>query len=368
MSEITPESWLVSGGRSRIPGQPLNPPPVLASNFYLPAERVYSRGEGTETVDALETLIGGLEGGQALAFSSGMASVAAVFNRLPVGSILAIPTDPYHAVAGLAREGEEQGRWTVIRIETADTDAWIEAVGVADLVWLESPANPLIDVADLPAICAARRKQGTLVAVDSTFATPLLQQPLALGADIVMHAATKFIGGHSDLLAGLLVTGDDGLYDELHYRRRISGGTVGAMEAYLATRGARTLALRMERAQVNAMELARRLESHSQIMRVRYPGLESHGTHDHAKKFMDGYGAMMSFETTGTGDRASKVCERVELINHATSLGGIESTMERRSVITGQETIPPTLIRFSVGCEDVEDLWTDLDQALRGSM
>lgn len=364
MHDLSPESWLVSGGRSRTPGQPLNSPPVLASNFYLPADRVYSRGEGTETTHALEDLIGGLEGGQALAFASGMAAVAAVFHGLAVGSVLAVPKDPYHGVAGLAGEGEEQGRWTVLRIDTADTQSWIEAVGVADLVWIESPANPFITVADLPAICAAPRKEGTLVVIDSTFATPLLQQPLTMGADIVMHAATKFIGGHSDLLAGLLIMDNDDLYDDLHERRRISGGIVGAMEAFLATRGARTLALRMERAQENAMDLAVRLEAHPEVARVRYPGLESHDTHDVARKFMKGYGAMMSFETTGSGERASAVCERTALINHATSLGGIESTMERRAVIAGQENIPPTLIRFSVGCEDVEDLWTDLYQAL----
>jgi len=136
------------------------------------------------------------------------------------------------------------------------------------------------------------------------------------------------------------------------------------MEAFLAIRGARTLGLRMERAQANAMALALRLEGHPGVTRVLYPGLESHPTHANAAAFMCGYGAMMSFETTGSGNRASAVCERVELINHATSLGGIESTMERRAVIPGQETIPPTLIRFSVGCEDVDDLWADLDQAL----
>lgn len=363
MTELTPESWVISGGRTRKPGEPLNVPPVLASNFYLPSERVYARGESTPTVDVLEELIGVLEGGQALAFSSGMASVAVVLNRLPVGSVLAVPTDPYHAVKGLAAEGEEQGRWTVKRLDLADTDAWVDAVATSDLVWLESPANPLITVADLPTICAAPRKDGCIVAVDSTFATPLLQRPLELGADIVMHSATKFLGGHSDLLGGVIAAHDE-LHEEFYERRRNSGATMGAMEAFLATRGIRTLALRMEKSQANAMELALRLEAHPEIARVRYPGLESHDTHLHARKFMNGYGAMMSFETTGPGERASAVCETVRLINHATSLGGIESTMERRSVIPGQETIPPTLIRFSVGCENVEDLWTDLARAL----
>ncbi len=363
MTDLTPESWLISGGRTRIPGDPLNVPPVTASNYYLPSERVYARGESTPTVDAFEELVGVLEGGRALAFSSGMASVSAVFNRLPAGSVLAIPTDPYHAVEGLAVEGEQQGRWQVRRVDLADTEECVEAMGTSDLVWLESPANPLLTVADLPTICSAPRKDGCVVAVDSTFATPLLQRPLELGADIVMHSATKFLGGHSDLLGGILITNGE-LHEELFERRRITGATMGAMEAFLAIRGLRTLALRLEKSQANAMELARRLESHEEIARVRYPGLESHDTHQHALDFMSGFGALMSFETTGSGERASAVCDKTQLIIHATSLGGVESTMERRSVIPGQETMPPTLIRFSVGCESVEDIWTDLDRAL----
>ncbi len=140
------------------------------------------------------------------------------------------------------------------------------------------------------------------------------------------------------------------------------------MEAFLTIRGARTLGLRLERAQANAMELAIRLESHPEVSRVRYPGLPSHPTHEVAARFMSGFGAMLSFETTGVGERATAVCERAELINHATSLGGVESTMERRATIPGQERIPPSLIRFSVGCEDVDDLWLDLDRALRSTM
>jgi cystathionine gamma-synthase len=219
-------------------------------------------------------------------------------------------------------------------------------------------------VADLPAICGAPRPATTLVAVDSTFATPLTQRPLDFGADVVMHSATKFIGGHSDLLAGVLVTAGDDLYDEFHRRRLLQGATIGAMEAFLTIRGARTMALRLGRAQANAMELATRLDAHDQISRVLYPGLPSHGTHAVASSFMTGFGAMLSFEPTGPGERASDVCARVELINHATSLGGVESTMERRAVIPGQERIPPSLIRMSVGCEHVDDLWADLSQAL----
>ena len=360
MTNWTPQSWLVGGGRTRTPGDPLNVSPELASNFCLPDERLYSRTHGTTTTDALEELVGGLEKGSALAFASGMAAAAAVFGRLPVGARIAAPTDPYHGVAGILAEGESQGRWHVDRLDQADTAAWLDALAVSDLVWLESPENPLMTVADLPAICGAPRPEGALVVVDSTFATPLLQLPLDYGADVVMHSATKFIGGHSDLLAGVLITRDDDLYAEFVDRRLIYGATIGAMEAFLTVRGARTLGLRLERAQDNAMELALRLDAHGGVTRVLYPGLPAHPTHEVAKRFMAGFGAMLSFETTGDGDHAADVCARVELINHATSLGGVESTMERRAAIAGQERIPPTLIRLSVGCENVDDLWSDL--------
>ena len=359
------DTWLIAGGRNRTPGEPLNVAPVFASNFYLPDERLYSRSDGTPTTDALEELLGGIEDGRALAFASGMAAAAVVFQRLAVGSTIAVPVDPYHGVGGIIDEGEAQGRWAVRRLDQADTPAWIDAVKTCDLVWLETPENPLMTVADLPTICGAPRGERTIVAVDSTFATPLLQRPLDLGADVVMHSATKFIGGHSDLLAGVLLTRDDELHEEFRHRRLLHGATIGAMEAFLTIRGARTMALRVERAQANAMEIAQRLEAHPEVARVRYPGLPSHETHAVAATFMSGFGAMMSFETTGSGQRATDVCNRTQLINHATSLGGVETTMERRASIPGQERIPPTLIRLSVGCEDVEDLWADFDQALR---
>lgn len=361
--EIDLTTWLIAGGRTREPGQPLNVPPQLASNFYLPADRDYSRAKGTETSDTFELLMGGLEGGHALAFASGMAAAHVILNRLPAGATLAMPVDPYHGVKGLAEEAEAQGRWNIMRLRLDDTQSWIDAALVADMLWLETPANPLMTVCDLPAICEAPRKDGTIIAVDSTFATPLVQRPLELGADVVMHSATKFIGGHSDLLAGLVISKTEELHEEFNRRRVLSGATIGAMEAFLAIRGARTLALRMEKAQANAMELAARLEASDDVAVVRFPGLATDPTHANAAKFMLGWGAMISFETVGSGERASAICNQVEIINHATSLGGIESTMERRATVSGQETIPPSLIRLSVGCEDVEDLSNDLANA-----
>ena len=265
---------------------------------------------------------------------------------------------------GLAVEGEVQGRWSVERLDLADTASWLHAATEADLLWVESPANPLMTVADLPAICGARRKDGCIIAVDGTFATPLVQRPLELGADVSMHSLTKFIGGHSDLMAGSLAVRSDDLYDDLWNRRVRNGGTIGGLEAFLSIRGARTLGLRMERAMANASILAERLSEHPEVLTVRYPGLTTHGTHDAASSFMEGYGAMMSFDVAGSGDRASAVVEHTSIVNNATSLGGVESTWERRALIAGQETMPPTLIRFSVGCENVEDLWADITQAL----
>ncbi len=362
------DSWLVSGGRSHEPGGPLNVPPVFASNFYLPGERAYSRVHGTATTDALERLLGGLEDASAMVFASGMAAASTVFSRFGVGSRIAVPADPYHGVAGIVAEGEARYDWQVERLELADTSAWVDAMTHCDLVWLESPENPLMTVADLPTICAAPRGRHTVVAVDSTFATSLVQRPLDLGADVVIHSATKFLGGHSDLLAGVLMSRNTELLDAYADHRLLHGSNIGAMEAFLTMRGIRTLALRLERAQANAMELARRLEGHPGVARVRYPGLASHATHEVAATFMTGFGSLLSFETVGGATVATEVCNRVSLISHATSLGSVESTMERRAAITGQERIPPSLIRLSVGCEDVDDLWSDLDDAVRSAV
>ena len=337
---------------------------MFASNFEHPTDRSYARATGTETTRALEELVGGLEGGHALAFGSGMGAAAAVFADLPVGSRIAVPDTPYHGVGMLVDQGEAQGRWSATRLDLADTDAWIDALDDHDLIWLESPSNPLMTVADLAAICGAERPAGAVVAVDSTFATPICQQPLALGADIVMHSATKFLGGHSDLLAGVLITNSDEHHERLATVRTLHGASIGAIEAFLTIRGIRTLELRMERAQHNAAILAERLQSHGSVANVRWPGLAEHPTHAAAARFMTGFGAMMSFEVLDTAEQATAFCEGARIIRNATSLGGVESTMERRAGVAGQETMPPTLIRFSVGCEDVEDLWTDLDQAL----
>lgn len=364
LSSIKVESWLVSAGRDVEPGAPLNVPLVLASNFVLGAGPQYARSDGTPTWRALEAVVGGLEGGRALAFGSGMAAVAAVFDQLPAGATVVIPEDCYQGVARLASRGAEQGRWSLRRLAIDDTGAWIEACAEADLVWLESPSNPLLVVADLEAICGAPRKKGAIVAVDNTFATPLNQRPLDLGATISVQSATKFIGGHSDLLAGVVTTRDDALWQSLKASRELNGSTPGALEAFLAVRGARSLALRLQRSQQTAMYLAERLQAHPGVSVVRYPGLASHPTHAVAKRLLKGFGAIISFDLTGGAEQADHVCNEVRLIRHATSLGGVESTIQRRATLPGQGHLPASLLRLSVGIEDPEDLWADLSAAI----
>jgi len=236
------ESWLVSAGRDRKAGAPLNIPPWPASNFVLGGHRAYARDDGTPVWEALEEIVGGLEGGSAIAFASGMAGIAAVFEQLPAGAKVALPDDCYQGVAALANAGQQRGRWSVRRIAVTDTAAWIQAGRDSDLMWLESPSNPLLVVAELEQICAAPRKPGAILGVDNTFATPLNQRPLLLGADVSVQSVTKCIGGHSDLLGGVVTVREPALLAALRQSRELAGATPGTLETFLAVRGARTLA------------------------------------------------------------------------------------------------------------------------------
>lgn len=361
---VSTESWLVSAGRPVEPGSPLNVPLIAASNFVIGAGREYSRDDGTSTWEALETIVGGLEGGRSVAFASGMAAIAAVFDQLHSNASIALPDDCYQGVAGLAAAAERKGRLKVQRLAVDDTEKWIQACSTSDLIWLESPSNPLLTVADLESICAAPRKKGCIVAVDNTFATPLNQQPLRFGATVSLQSATKFIGGHSDLLSGVATTVDENFWKRLRKTRELNGATPGSLESFLAVRGSRTLAVRLEKAQASALILAQRLESHSLISKVRYPGLKSHTTHETANRVLKGYGTVISFDLKGGAEQADIACRKTQLITHATSLGAVESTMERRAAIPGQEHLPASLLRLSVGIENVEDLWDDLQYAI----
>jgi cystathionine gamma-synthase len=342
---LHPETAVICAGRpGHAVGGPLNTPIVLASNFHAGSTgedgRAYSRTDATPGWEALETAVGQVEGGHAVAFSSGMAAIAAVLDLVPAGGRIVAPEDCYFGVGELLADAQQQGRWAVDRVDLTDTAAVQAAVADADLLWLETPSNPLLEVADLPALCATGRRAGAIVGVDNTFATPLLQQPLAFGADIVVHSATKFIGGHSDLLSGITIAREQALAGRLRHRRGLSGATPGALEAFLALRGLRTLALRLERGQRNAGELARRLDEHPAVSRVRYPGLPGDPGHRTAAAQMTGFGAVLAFEVADA-PTADRLCHDLRVIVHATSLGGIESTIERRSKLPGQEHVPP---------------------------
>lgn len=343
--EVSESTWLVAGGRPAGEGRPLNHPIVPASNFSPGGAHWYARSDGTETVDALEALTGGLERGTVVAFASGMAAAAAVLERVPVGGDVVLPVDCYHGVVGLVADGVEAGRWALHRVAAGGD--WLGALD-ADLVWLESPSNPLLEEVDVASICAAPRRG--MVAVDATFLTPLRVRPLDLGADVVIHSATKFIGGHSDLVLGLAGARDERLIEHLRRVRSLHGAAPGALEAFLALRGIRTLEVRLDRMEHNAALLAGRLAGHRAVTRVRYPGR----------------GAVLSFELAGGDEAADRACDLVRLVVHATSLGGVETTMERRSGYASSGHLPPGLVRMSVGIEDVDDLWRDLDTALGG--
>ncbi|WP_091288913.1 trans-sulfuration enzyme family protein [Amycolatopsis xylanica] len=341
-SEWSARTRAVAAGRPHGPGEPLNTPIVPASTFEAGGDRNYSRENGTPTWEALEQVIGDLEGGHATAFASGIATLAAIIDITPVGAKVAVPTFSYAGSRGLLAHAHRTGRLVVTELPPDETDAWTGSD--ADLLWLESPTNPTLDVMDLKAIAAATSGR---VVVDNTFATPLGQQPLSIGADIVVHSATKLIGGHSDLLLGLTIAAEPALAKELRDARTRNGATPGALEAYLALRGLRTLPVRLAEQTRTAATLAERLAAHPAVTKVRYPG----------------EGMMIAFELPDA-ESADAVTARLRLIRRATSLGGVESVVERRAWLAGDAHVPAGLLRFSVGLEDPEDLWRDLASAL----
>jgi cystathionine gamma-synthase len=346
---LHPETSAITAGRpDATPDAPLNPPIILSSTYHAGGPVGYGR-YGNESWSALEAAIGELEGGKTLSFSSGMAAVSAVFSILPIGAPIVASNQGYSGVMGLLNQLHSTGRLEVRFVEITNTDEVVAAMKGAALVWLESPTNPCLDVADLPVLITAAKKLGIGVGVDNTFATPLVQKPLTMGADIVMHSVTKFLAGHSDVVLGSLSTNDEALYKRLEESRRFNGSVPGPFEAWLAVRGIRSFPIRFRAAERNARELVARLSQHPKITKVRYPD----------------FGAVVSFEVDGTAEAAQKVCESSQLITHATSLGGIESLWERRRRWAGESpSVPEQLIRLSVGCEHVDDLWADIQQAL----
>ena len=344
-----PETSAITAGRPEVaPDASLNPPIIFSSTYHAGGPVGYGR-YGNESWSALEAAISELEGGQTLSFSSGMAAISAVFSILPIGVPVVASNQGYSGTMGLLNQHHASGRLEVRFVDITKTEEVIAAMKGAALLWLESPTNPCLDIADLPALIAAAKKQTIGVGVDNTFATPLVQRPLSMGADIVMHSVTKFLAGHSDVVLGSLSIADPALFKRLEESRRFNGSIPGPFEAWLALRGIRTFPVRFRAAEKNAQQLVTHLESHAKITKVRYPG----------------FGAVISFEIDGTAEQAEKVCESSRLIAHATSLGGVESLWERRRRWALESpSVPEQLIRLSVGCEHVADIWQDIEQAL----
>ena len=331
-----------------------------------PAEFSYARDAHPTGVEA-EHALGELDGGRALLFPSGMGAVTNVLlTMLRPGATVAVAEGSYYGTSLLCRR---LAQWGVRLLEFDQTAA---PPPDADLIWLESPSNPLLIVCDLPAICAAPRKAGSIVAVDNTFATPINQAPLQLGADVVVHSASKFLGGHADVLGGALC-GNAAIVQQVFAFREITGAALDPHAAYLLLRGMKTLALRVRHQNESAMTIARFLSMHPRVERVFYPGLESHKHHDVAHKQMRGYGGMLSFALTGGWDAAKACLAKLKYAHRAANLGAVEtiagvpattSHVEVSPEGRAQLGIPEGLVRYSVGIEDTGDLIDDLTQAL----
>ncbi|MDH5151057.1 trans-sulfuration enzyme family protein [Kocuria palustris] len=370
---LRPATIAVAGGRPAPERDaPVGPSIVLSSTYRgagepVPGERMYGRASNP-TWDDFESVLGQLEGSPlpSLAFASGVASISAVLSLVPLGGRVVVPVHVYMGTMTLVREAEQEGRIRVDAVEVTDTDAVLAAAEGADLVLLESPTNPMLEVADLPEILAGTRRLGVLSCVDSTFTTPLLQRPLAWGADLVVHSATKYLAGHSDVVLGAATAVDPELRQRLHAHRSRHGAIPGPFETWLALRGIRTLSLRVERAGASAAEIARRLLEQPGVRAVRYPGLTEDPGHERAaQQLQGGFGAIVGLEVDGDAAAADRVVEALRLWVPATSLGGVESLVERRRRHPEEpRTVPESLLRLSVGIEDVEDLWEDLERAL----
>ena len=349
----------------------------LATTFERDPDNLYRSGNvygrpDNETVREAEAVIGALEGAAAtLVLGSGMSAAIALFLSLGPGAHVVASAGMYWALrAWLADEAPAFGL-SVDFVDAEDLAALERAVkpGATKLVWLETPSNPLWGISDIEGAARIAHAAGAALAVDSTCATPILTRPIALGADVLMHSATKYLNGHSDVIAGALCFArDDALCARARHIRHKHGLILHPFEAFLLIRGLRTLDLRVRAACDNAMELATRLSNHADVSAVLYPGLAHHPGHNVARRQMKGgFGGMLSIRVRGGAEAAVAAAARVGLWKRATSLGGVESLIEHRASIEGAgSSCPPDLLRLSVGIEDVDDLWRDIDAALRG--
>jgi len=322
---------------------PLSPPVVLASNFRTYG---YTREEGSPTWEAFEAAVGALEGGEAVAFGSGMAAIAAVLEPLPVGAKVVGPAVGYTVTRGLLGERAAAGRLELASVDLTDTDAVLRACEGAALLWVETPTNPLVGIAEVDRLCEGAHAAGAAVAVDATFATPLLQRPLELGADLSVASASKLLTGHSDLVLGYVAGSDPEGVAALRAWRSTTGAIPGPFEPWLAHRSLATLAVRLERQEANARALADALRARDEVSDVRWPGV----------------GSVLCF-TLRDAERAQAFLAAAALVAEATSFGGLHSSAERRAR-WGTDAVAEGFIRFSAGIEDTADLVADVSGAL----
>jgi len=379
---LSAETVVVAAGRPpRKRDEPVNQPIVLSSTYFgtgalADGDRGYGR-YSNPTWDPFEEALGQLEGASlpGLLYASGLAAVSSALSLIPAGGVLVMPSHSYAGSLVMATELAEKGLFELRTVDIADTDA-VKALlapaegKAASMLWLESPTNPMLGIADIRALTAAAHEAGAVVVTDNTFSTPLVQQPLSLGSDVVLHSVTKYLAGHSDVVLGALVTSDAGIRATLLHHRIIHGGIAGPFEAWLALRGLRTLALRIERSQASAAVLAARLSNHPRIESIRFPGLPTDPGHERAKSQMKSFGSVLCIQIAPAGglsgaDAADKLVRALQLWLPATSLGGVESLIERRRRHAAEPvSVPDNLVRLSVGIENIEDLWADLEQAL----
>ncbi|MEV0896258.1 cystathionine gamma-synthase [Actinoplanes sp. NPDC049802] len=355
-------------------------PPIYQTSTYaqdaVGAPRLgyeYSRS-GNPTRDALQECLAAIEGGQrGLAFASGLAAEDTLLRTVcRPGDHVVIPNDAYGGTFRLfSKVAERWGlAWTAAPLDDIDAVRAAFRPGHTRLIWSETPTNPLLNVNDIALLAGLAHEYDAMLAVDNTFASPYLQQPIALGADVVIHSTTKYLGGHSDVVGGALVTADAGLGDELAFHQNAMGAVNGPFDAWLTLRGIKTLGVRMDRHCDNAERIAGYLSEHPAVSEVLYPGLETHRGHDVAAKQMSRFGGMVSFRAAGGPEQAVAVCNRAKLFVLAESLGGVESLIEHPGQMTHLSAagsaleVPADLVRLSVGIETVDDLLADLEQAL----
>ncbi|MGE5264149.1 MAG: cystathionine gamma-synthase [Acidobacteriota bacterium] len=332
----------------------------------------YSR-TNNPTRAALEQCLAALEGGEyGLAFSSGMGAITTILLMLKSGDHVVVCDDVYGGTFRLFHQVLEDLGLKFTFVDMTDLQATARAIrSNTRLVWIETPTNPLMKIVDIAAVAQLAKQANAWSAVDNTFASPFLQQPLALGVDLVMHSTTKYLGGHSDVVGGAVVTSHPELAERLRFLQNAAGAVPGAFDCWLVLRGLKTLALRMERHSANAMGIARFLEKHRAVARVMYPGLESHPQHAIARKQMRSFGGMLSFIAREGEEAARRIAASTRLFTLGESLGGVESLIEVPAAMTHQSVagsplqVDAALVRLSIGIENVEDLLADLDQALK---